>query len=64
MSDPLQAPICYPRDSILTTQQVARALAVSVRTVERLDLPTVYLGGRLKRFLWGRVLDTLDSRAK
>lgn len=64
MTDPTQEPVVYSRDAVVTTAQVARGLAVSVRTVERMDLPTIFIGGRLKRYLWGRVLDTLDSRAK
>jgi hypothetical protein len=53
----------FSRDAVLTIQQVASALGVSVRTVERADLPTVYLGKRTRRFIWGDVLDALKGRA-
>ncbi len=53
----------YSRDSVLTIQELAAALKVSVRTIERSDLPTVYLGSRTRRFVWGQILDVLASRA-
>lgn len=53
----------YARDAVLTIDEVAKGLGVSVRTVERMDLPTIYLGKRTKRFLWGQILDTLAARA-
>lgn len=56
-------PITFPRDSVLTVRDVAQALGVSVRTIERMDLPTIYLGKRTRRFLWGQVLDALAGRA-
>jgi len=56
-------PVTFPREAVLTIQEVAAALRVSVRTVERSDLPTVYLGGRPRRFVWGQVLDVLAERA-
>jgi hypothetical protein len=55
--------ITYPRDAVLTIEQVAAGLGVSVRTVERSDLPTVYLGSKTRRYLWGQVLDVLRERA-
>lgn len=53
----------YPRDAVLTVQEVAAALRVSVRMVERMDLPTLYPGARTRRYLWGQVLDVLKERA-
>lgn len=58
------APITYPRDAIVTVEQVAAALQVSVKTVDRMDLPTVYIGRRMRRYLWGKVLDVLAERAQ
>lgn len=55
--------ITFPRDAVLTIEQVALGLGASVRTVERMDLPTVYLGKRARRFIWGQVLDALAGRA-
>jgi hypothetical protein len=59
----LLAPVVYSRDAILTIEQVARGLSVSVRSVERMDLPTFY-SGRLRRYLWGKVLDTIEGRSQ
>jgi hypothetical protein len=47
---------------VLTTEQVAEWLQVSVRFVERLDIPPVFLGTRTKRFLGKDVLAYLDTR--
>ena len=58
-----RAPITYKRDAVLRIEQVAAGLGVSVRTVERLDLPTIYFGKRTKRYLWGQVLDIIAERA-
>lgn len=62
-SAPITPTITYPRDAVLTIRQVADALGVSTRTVERIDLPTIYLGRRTKRFIWGQVLDALAGKA-
>jgi hypothetical protein len=58
------APITYPRDAVVTIEEVAAALRVSIRTVERMDLKTIYCGRRTRRYLWGQVLDTLAERAQ
>lgn len=58
-----QSPLTYPRDAVLTIEQVAAGLQVSRRTIERMDLPTVYFGKRTTRYIWGQILDTLASRA-
>lgn len=53
----------YPETAVLTIEQLAAALQVSVRQAERLDLPCVYLGTRTRRYVWGQVLETLRKRA-
>ncbi len=58
-----QVLVTFPREAVLTIEQVAAGLGVSTRTVERADLPTIYLGTRTRRFLWGQVLDALAERA-
>ena len=58
----LLEPVVYDRDAVLTIEQVARGLSISVRSVERADLPTFYVG-RLRRYLWGKVLDTIEGRS-
>lgn len=37
-------PVTYHRDAVLTVSQVARGLGISVRSVERADLPMIYIG--------------------
>lgn len=53
----------FPREAILTIEEVAQALRCSVDTVERADFKCVYLGNRTRRFIWGQVLDALAERA-
>jgi hypothetical protein len=53
-------PVVHDRNAVLTIYQVARA--ISVRSVERADLPTVYIGGTKAK---GRVRDVpllMDER--
>ena len=59
----MTTPITYPRDALLTIEEMAAVLRVSVRTVERMDLPTVYCGPKNRRYLYGQILDTLAERA-
>jgi hypothetical protein len=56
-------PITYPRDAVVTIAEVAAALRVSVRQIQRMDFPTFYIG-RSPRFLWGSVLDVIAERAQ
>jgi hypothetical protein len=49
---------------VVTIEQVAAAIGVSVRQVERMDLPTVYCGRRTRRYVWGQILDALTERAQ
>lgn len=50
------------RDAVLTKEQLARALQISPRQVDRLNLPAVSMGHRTLRFIYGQVLDVLKSR--
>jgi hypothetical protein len=52
-----------PRDAVLTKAQLALALQISLRQVDRLNLKAVTLGHRTVRFIWGQVLDELKKRA-
>lgn len=54
----------FPREAILTIREVARGLGVSVRMVERMDVPTIYAGKTKRRYHWGQVLDHLKAQAK
>jgi hypothetical protein len=59
----MSEPITFPRDAVVTIAEAAAALRVSVRQVQRMDLPTIYIG-RSPRFLWSQVLDVLAERAQ
>ena len=61
--EPMTTPITYPREALLTIEEMAAVLRVSVRTVERMDLPTVYCGPKNRRYLYGQVIDILRERA-
>jgi hypothetical protein len=52
------------REAVLTIEQVAAALQISRRQVERLNLPAARLGHRTVRYVWGVVLDELENRSK
>lgn len=60
----VRIPVTYDRDAVLNAEQVAAALGVSVRTVERMDLPSFLVGARSRRYLWGQVLDVLAERSR
>lgn len=55
-------PISYPPEAVLNIKQVAEWLQVSVRTVERLDVPFSLIGKRTKRFVAADVLAFLAAR--
>lgn len=54
--------VAHPPEAILNIEQVADWLGVSVRTVERLDIPPVFLGTRTKRYLGKDVLKYMEQR--
>ena len=54
--------VAYPREAVLDKAQLAAGLNVSIRKVERLDVPCTYLGSS-PRWVWGQVLDVLTERA-
>lgn len=56
-----QRPISYPPETVLNIKQVAEWLQVSVRTVERLDIPFTLLGRRTKRYVAADVLAFLEA---
>ena len=60
----LRPAITYSRDAILTIDEVAAALRVSVRAVHRLDLPHFKAGGRTVRYIWGELLDHWAEEGK
>ena len=60
----LRPVVLYPPEAVLDVDHVAAALGVSPRTVERLDLPCIYLGAHIRRFLWSEVLAALRARGR
>lgn len=55
-------PLCYPPETILTAQQVADWIQISVRTVEVLPLPRLRLPTKSVRYSAGQVLAYLEGR--
>lgn len=56
-------PLYYARETILTTEQLAKWLQVSPQFVEGSALPRLQGLGRLVRYSAGTVLDYLEGRA-
>lgn len=56
------SPLSYPPEAILTTEQLAKWLQVSERTVKSWPLPRLKLPGSLVRFSAGEVLAYLEGR--
>jgi predicted DNA-binding transcriptional regulator AlpA len=52
----------HPPEAILDINEVAEWIGVSPRTVERLDLPCIHLGHRIKRYLGKDVLEYMEER--
>jgi hypothetical protein len=64
MPDVMTAPQGYPPETVMTQQQLAAALNVSVDTVIRAGVPAVYrLGKQTPRYIWGDVLAWLKAAA-
>lgn len=59
----LKPVVTYPRDAILTVEHLAAAFDCSPKTIGRMDLP-VFFAGKMPRYVWGQVIDTLVERAK
>ena len=55
--------VAYPETAVLDKAQLAAALGISERQVERQDFPCVYLGTKCPRWVWGQVLEILKERA-
>ena len=56
------SPLSYPPETILTTEQLAKWLQVSERTVKSWPLPRLKLPGSLVRYSAGEVLAYLEGR--
>lgn len=54
--------VAHPPEAVLNIEQVAEWLQVSTRTVERLDIPCVFLGVRTRRYLAKDILKYMDQR--
>lgn len=58
----LSPSVQYIETAVLDAKQVCAALGVSMATPNRLALPTIYLGERSRRWIWGDVLSALRKR--
>jgi hypothetical protein len=56
--------VTFPRDAVLTIEQVAVGLQLAVSRVEKMGIKTIYCGKQKRRYLWGQVLDQLAERAQ
>lgn len=56
------AAVSYPPEAVLNIRQLADWLQVGESTVERLDIPSVFLGTRTKRWIGKDVLAYLEQR--
>lgn len=54
--------VSYPPEAVLNIRQLADWLQVGESTVERLDIPSVFLGTRTKRWIGKDVLAYLEQR--
>jgi hypothetical protein len=63
VSDDVRPVVAYPETAVLDKQQLAAALGISERQIDRLDLPCVYLGTQTPRWVWGQVLALLKENA-
>lgn len=59
-----QEPIGYSPETVLTIEEVARWLRVSVRQAERLKIPCFYLGERTRRYLGKTVIEYMEKKEK
>jgi hypothetical protein len=60
---PVQSPIGYPPNAILTQEQVAAWLGISTRTLRKLPIRRWASSRRLVRYLARHVLQYLEERA-
>lgn len=56
------APVAYPREAVLSEDEVARALEIDARTLAAHGVPCSYIGRR-KVYVWGQIIDWLTGRA-
>lgn len=54
--------VSHPPEAVLEIKHVAEWLRMGVRSVEKLDIPCVFLGTRSKRYIGKDVLDYLEKR--
>ncbi len=59
-----ERPDIEPVKAVLTREEVAQLLQVSVKTVDRLPIPSVLLGPRTRRYLARDVIAFLEERAQ
>jgi hypothetical protein len=61
VNQPVSTPLSFAPDTVLTREQVAAALSVSVDTIERSGVPVSYaLGDRTPRYVWRQVIAYIE----
>jgi hypothetical protein len=63
MTDIAANRMTHAETDVLDSKEMCDALKVSIATLNRMDLPTVYLGKRSRRWVWGQVLECLKGKA-
>ncbi len=55
--------VAYPREAVVDLDQLAAGLGCSTDTADKADFPCVYIAPRVRRYVWGQILDVLMERA-
>jgi hypothetical protein len=63
MSERSSERVHYQALDVLTVDELADALRCSVRHIERQHFPCIVIGERVKRYVWGQVVDYLTRKA-
>lgn len=63
-SAPTSPVIAYEPTAVLEIEHVAAWLRVSVRMVERLDIPCIMLGDRTRRYLASDIVEYLRKKSR
>lgn len=61
--DPIRQPKGYSPETVLTIEEVAEWLGVSIRTVERWPIKRITLTRSTRRYLAKHVLEYLEAKA-
>lgn len=59
-----RVPLSFPREAVLTVEDVARWWDMHPETVRDMDLPCFFPSPRHKRYLAGALLDWMEERTR